>query len=207
MSKFTDLMIDLETLGKRVNAAVVEVGAVFFNPETGELGDRFSEAIDFTDAMRYGKADGDTLKWWFRQSSQAQQNLIRGTKSAEVVWSKFEKFALLHGKDVHPWGNGATFDISKCEWQFGNVLGREAPWKFWLIQDCRTIKRAANGIVNYNDKLEGVAHSALDDAIHQAKYVSAYWQGLRKSKHGPTATVASIKAADDDLDLDITLGD
>ena len=203
MPKFTDLMIDLETLGKRVNAAVVEVGAVFFNPETGELGDRFSEAIDFTDALRYGKADGDTLKWWFKQTSQAQQNLIRGAKSAETVWSKFEKFALLHGKDVHPWGNGATFDISKCEWQFGTVLGREPPWKFWLIQDCRTIKRAANGIVNYNDKLEGVAHSALDDAIHQAKYVSAYWQGLRNRGN----STAASKPADDDLDLDINLDD
>ena len=202
---FTDLMIDLETMGTRANAVVIAVGAVFFNPETGELGDTFDHAIDMADAFRYGRADGDTIKWWLQQSESARKTLIRGRHPAAKVWTEFGKFALRHGKNIKPWGNGASFDISMCDWQFGAVLGEKAPWQFWNVQDCRTIKRLADGIVQYNDKLEGTAHTALDDAIHQAKYVSAYFQGLRKNRHGPNSTVSSIKQDADDFDLELDL--
>lgn len=207
---FTDLMIDLETLGKRSNSAVVAVGAVFFDPNTGELGETFNGAIEISDAMRFGKVDGDTLKWWLTQSDAARKQLVRGRHTAAEVWGDFYKFALKHGNKICPWGNGASFDISMCDWQFGAVLGKNAPWDFWNVQDCRTIKRVANGIVTYSDKLEGTAHTALDDAIHQAKYVTAYWRGLRRIET-LAATVAYIPqpsptSNDDEEDFDLDLG-
>lgn len=203
---FTDIMIDLETLSNKPNGAVVAVGAVFFNPNSGELGEKFEMAIDMADAVRYGQVDGDTLKWWFSQSDGARKAITRGRHTAEQVWSKFYDFVLTHGDKVHPWGNGSSFDITMCQYQFARVLSKGEPWKFWNIQDCRTIKRAADGIVNYTDKLEGVAHSALADAIHQAKYVSAYWQGLRAPLTGRAAAVNKIAdSSADDFDLDLDL--
>jgi hypothetical protein len=35
-------MIDLESMGKKPNAPIVSIGAVFFNPQTGELGQEFT---------------------------------------------------------------------------------------------------------------------------------------------------------------------
>lgn len=50
-----------------------------------------------------------------------------------------------------------------------------------LMIDLETLGTAANApvIASYNNKMQGVAHTALDDAVHQAKLVSAYGHGLR----------------------------
>ena len=178
--KFSSLMIDLETLGTAANAPVVAIGAVFFDPNTGTLGDTFDAAIDVEDAMRYGVMSGSTFKWWLGQSDAARQKVVRGRDKAEYTFDAFWHFVVKNGgENVQPWGNGASFDITILDHAFPRVLNKPAPWKFWNVRDCRTIKELASGIVNYNDKMQGVAHTALDDAIHQAKYVSAYWQGLR----------------------------
>ncbi|MCF4024308.1 RecE family exodeoxyribonuclease, partial [Escherichia coli] len=40
------LMIDLETMGKNPDAPIASIGAVFFDPQTGEQGPEFSKIID-----------------------------------------------------------------------------------------------------------------------------------------------------------------
>ncbi|MFM2590025.1 3'-5' exoribonuclease domain-containing protein [Vibrio sp. TBV020] len=40
-----NLMIDLETMGNSSNAAIVSIGACFFEPSTGEIGEKFSRII------------------------------------------------------------------------------------------------------------------------------------------------------------------
>lgn len=173
------MMVDLETLGTAANAPVIAIGAVFFDPNTGTLGDTFDAAIDVEDAMRYGVMSGSTFKWWLGQSDAARQKVVRGRERAEDVFNRFGSFAMKHGDNVQPWGNGASFDIAILDHAFPRILNKPAPWKFWNVRDCRTIKELASGIVNYNDKMQGVAHTALDDAVNQAKWVSVYWQGLR----------------------------
>mgnify|MGYP003294177973 CR=1 FL=1 len=37
-----NLMIDLETMGKNKDAPIVSIGAVFFTPETGDIGQESS---------------------------------------------------------------------------------------------------------------------------------------------------------------------
>lgn len=83
-------------------------------------------------------------------------------------------------KYLKVWGNGATFD---------NVILRGAyerasqvcPWQFWNDHDVRTIVTLGR-VVGFDPKrdmpFDGVAHNALADARHQAKYVSAIWKKL-----------------------------
>lgn len=195
--KYEHLMIDLETLGTAPNAPVIAIGAIFFDPNTGALGETFDGAIDLADAVRYGRADGNTIKWWMGQSEAARQNVTRGHHNAPQVWEAFHKFCLKHGSNVKPWGNGSSFDISICDYAFGRILEKPAPWKFWNVRDCRTIKELADGVVTFNENLSGVAHTALDDATFQAKWVSAYWQGLKKK---PSSAASDV--TDFDIDLD-----
>jgi len=59
----------------------------------------------------------------------------------------------------------------------------DIPWRFWNVRDCRTIKdlfESKRG--GLNDNFTGVAHNALDDAIHQAKWVTLMWSKLRLGK-------------------------
>ncbi|EID5851670.1 3'-5' exoribonuclease, partial [Escherichia coli] len=39
------LMIDLETMGKNPDAPIISIGAIFFDPQTGEMGPEFSKTI------------------------------------------------------------------------------------------------------------------------------------------------------------------
>ncbi|UUV43184.1 exonuclease [Rhodobacter phage RcCWillis] len=179
--RLNHLMIDLETLGTAANAPVIAIGAVFFDPNTGILGEQFDEAIDVADAMRYGVMSGDTFKWWLGQSDAARQKVIRGRSKSEYAFDAFWHFVAKHGDNVQPWGNGSSFDIAILDYAFPRVLNKPAPWKFWNVRDCRTVKEMATGIVRFDDKMkQGVAHTALDDAMHQAKWVSTCWQGLRQ---------------------------
>lgn len=188
------LMIDLETLGTKVNAPIVAVGACFFDPETGAIGKTFDAAIDVEDALNYGKIEGGTFKWWMQQGEDARMKVVRGRHLALKVMEAFVTFAGTHGDQVQPWGNGASFDISMLDYAIPRITGKPVPWKFWNVRDCRTIKALADGVVNYSGERKGVHHTALDDAIHQAEWVSVYWQGLRG------LTVAAPASSDvDDL--------
>lgn len=177
--KFQHMMVDLETPWHGGECAGHRHWRGLLRPQHRHPWDTFDAAIDVEDAMRYGVMSGSTFKWWLGQSDAARQKVVRGRERAEDVFNSFGSFAMKHGDNVQPWGNGSSFDIAILDHAFPRILNKPAPWKFWNVRDCRTIKELATGIVNYNDKMQGVAHTALDDAIHQAKYVSIYWQGLR----------------------------
>ncbi|MBY7571794.1 exonuclease, partial [Escherichia coli] len=54
------LMIDLETMGKNPDAPIISIGAIFFDPQTGDMGPEFSKTIDLETAG--GVIDRDTIK-------------------------------------------------------------------------------------------------------------------------------------------------
>lgn len=192
------LMIDLETMGTAFNAPVLAIGAVYFDPNTGKLGERFYAAIDIEDACRYGRATGGTIKWWMGQSQAARDAVLAGKMSSEAAFTRFRDFCRKGGADIKPWGNGASFDISILDFAFPKILSEGPPWKFWNVRDCRTIKDLADGVVPFNGERVGTHHQALDDAVHQAEWVSHYWQGLRGAKPEPTS-LSSVGMAQADF--------
>ncbi|HHX8106760.1 TPA: RecE family exodeoxyribonuclease, partial [Escherichia coli] len=60
------LMIDLKTMGKNPDAPIISIGAIFFDPQTGDMGPEFSKTIDLETAG--GVIDRDTIKRWLKQS-------------------------------------------------------------------------------------------------------------------------------------------
>lgn len=185
---FTDVMVDLETLGTGPNAPIVSIGAVYFNPETGELGRTFYRAID---ALRTPDNDAEidmgTVAWWMGQSEDARAVFsdpeALPIRRALIVFNRF----LGEAERPRLWGNGAGFD---------NVILRQAmsrqaitpKWDFPNDRDVRTIVDLGRQILGINPKYDiprvGTAHNALDDAIHQARYVSEIYQALVKATKG-----------------------
>jgi hypothetical protein len=178
-------MIDIETLGKRPNAPILSIGAVKFDPETGKTSGGFYEAIDPADSFKYGVPDGDTFKWWMMQSDAARNAAVSGKCMLPDALKKLAAF-YPNWKEVKVWGNGPSFDMTILEYAYHRALDQEsAPWEFWNIRDCRTI---ANITGEWPPKIggKGVHHNALDDAKHQAAWVSRMWQQLRKTKNQKT---------------------
>ncbi|WP_407903525.1 3'-5' exoribonuclease domain-containing protein [Escherichia coli] len=177
------LMIDLETMGTNTNAPIVVIGAVFFDPQTGEIGPVFYIVISLTDAMNTGAApDGGTIKWWLKQSSEARAAILTDQVKLKDALSRFREFINEYSdeKFVQVWGNGATFDNAILRTSYER-LEIPCPWRYHNDRDVRTIVELGKTI-DFDAKtvipFEGVRHNALDDARHQAKYVSAIWQKL-----------------------------
>lgn len=59
-----DVMIDFETLGNGKNAAVVQVGACYFDRGTGKIGGVFKRNIDARSAIKSGN-DPETYDFYF----------------------------------------------------------------------------------------------------------------------------------------------
>lgn len=176
-----DLMIDLETLATRPDAAIVTIGACLFDITTGEIGKTFYGKVDLADAMRHGKVNGDTLKWWLNQGDEARKELLGGVYTAKVIFNEFEDFITKNANcnRLRAWGNGSVFDITMMEFNFPRITGMEAPWRFWNVRDCRTIKDVGETAgYRFTEERSGTHHAALDDAIYQAKYTSFYWRCL-----------------------------
>ncbi|MCH7127893.1 3'-5' exoribonuclease [Escherichia coli] len=178
------LMIDLETMGNKPNTPVVSIGAIFFEPATGELGPEFYCVINLKSAMAGGAVpDADTIIWWLKQSPEARAAITDDTTvPLSTGLSNLNAFIHSHAapKRLQVWGNGATFD---------NVVIRSSydrdcipcPWMFWNDRDVRTIVELGKAVgINprYDIPFEGDMHNALADARHQAKYISAIWQRL-----------------------------
>ena len=177
------LMIDLETMGTNTNAPIVVIGAVFFDPQTGEIGPVFYIVISLTDAMNTGAVpDGGTIEWWLKQSSEARAAILTDQVKLKDALSRFREFINEYSdeKFVQVWGNGATFDNAILRTSYER-LDIPCPWRYYNDRDVRTIVELGKTI-DFDARtvipFEGVRHNALDDARHQAKYVSAIWQKL-----------------------------
>lgn len=170
-----DVMIDIETLSNRFDAPVISIGAVYFDLESGETKQTFLARIDPNDAMNFGRANGDTLKWWMEQGDEARRNAMSGKMTLTAALKELAPFV---SSDAMVWGNGPSFDMTVLEHAYART-GIAVPWKFWNVQCCRTIKRLAASTGWTQPQRQGVHHDALDDAVYQAQWVSSAWRHLK----------------------------
>lgn len=171
-----DVMIDLETLSTNQDAAILSIGAVRFNPNTGEIADTFHERIDFNSAIVNGHVSMDTLKFWFAADGNAGKLVASGTRMLPEALTEFAEWL---GQGSIVWGNGATFDITILENTYKR-LEMDTPWKFYDVRDCRTVEAMAESICERSEfERSGTHHDALDDAKYQAEYISGMWQKMR----------------------------
>ena len=183
---YTHLMVDMETMGNSPDAPIVSIGAVFFDPSTGNTGAEFYQVVSLESSMSFGmKPDASTIQWWLKQSSEARSAILVDEamgllETLELLADFIAENAANGSHTVQMWGNGCSFD---------NVILRRAyaltdtPFAvpFWNDRDVRTMVELGKSVgINprYDIPFEGDMHNALSDARHQVKYVSAIWQRL-----------------------------
>ncbi|EFJ8790922.1 exonuclease [Escherichia coli] len=183
---YTHLMVDMETMGNSPDAPIVSIGAVFFDPSTGNTGAEFYRVVSLESSMSFGmKPDAPTIQWWLKQSSEARSAILVDEamglrESLELLADFIAENAANGSHTVQLWGNGCSFD---------NVILRrayaltETPFAvpFRNDRDVRTMVELGKSVgINprYDIPFEGDMHNALSDARHQVKYVSAIWQRL-----------------------------
>ncbi|MBV2229748.1 exonuclease, partial [Escherichia coli] len=178
------LMIDLETMGKNPDAPIISIGAIFFDPQTGDMGPEFSKTIDLETAG--GVIDRGTIKRWLKQSREAQSAIMTDEIPLDDALLQLREFIDENSGEffVQVWGNGANFDNTILRRSYERQ-GIPCPWRYYNDRDVRTIVELGKAI-DFDARtaipFEGERHNALDDARYQAKYVSAIWQKLIPSQ-------------------------
>ncbi|EPF7689415.1 3'-5' exoribonuclease domain-containing protein, partial [Escherichia coli] len=178
------LMIDLKTMGKNPDAPIISIGAIFFDPQTGDMGPEFSKTIDLETAG--GVIDRDTIKRWLKQSREAQSAIMTDEIPLDDALLQLREFIDENSGEffVQVWGNGANFDNTILRRSYERQ-GIPCPWRYYNDRDVRTIVELGKAIdfdVRTAIPFEGERHNALDDARYQAKYVSAIWKKLIPSQ-------------------------
>lgn len=163
-----NVMIDLETMGKLPTSAIASIGAVRFDPLGNWIGDQFHIHVSLENCQRHGLTmDASTLVWWLEQDEAARTALRIGQAGAAPLVTALDALSAWLPEGAIVWANGASFDLAILAHAY-HVAGMPQPWAFRNECDLRTLK-----VLHKDRRIErdGIHHTALDDAIHQARLV------------------------------------
>lgn len=171
----SNVMIDIETLGRTAGCIVLSIGACVFDPRGEGHGETFYRNIDVTTSMMAGfHFDESTLKWWQDQNKNAVNELNDEKVSIEDALYDFADW-FKSVKGYQCWCQGSNFDhpILGAAYDKFDITH---PWKFWACRDTRTVYDCC-GITDKDIPREGTYHNAIDDCVHQVKAVQKALRG------------------------------
>jgi len=170
------LMIDLETMSTKPNAAIVAIGAIWFEPSTITLTSRFYNCISLDSNIKAKRAiDGETIYWWLKQNDEARLALVKDPVSLINALMNFNDFIRKQAvENFYIWGNGANFDPVILGSAF-ECMNLQVPWNFRNIRCYRT----AIALLPAREYIKPtVAHNALEDAKAQAIHLMKIYPSL-----------------------------
>lgn len=163
-------MIDIETLGTRTTSQIVQIGACYFDRNTGEIGKEFCMNIA---PSGHFTTDQKTLNWWKEQSQEARDSVFTNQEPMIKVVGELVDFL----KKADCLWSHATFDVPIIMNTLF-VAGLEMPVHYRGMRDIRTLMDIAQ---HRSEKVrEGIHHNGLDDAKFQVGYVVEALNKLKK---------------------------
>lgn len=179
-----NVMLDLETMGNRPNAAIVAIGACYFYPaaqDVAPIAQRFYRKVTLASSVSAGlEMDASTVEWWMQQSDAARQSTFGGDGRVPLgeALLAFNEFVGAHReRPVAVWGNGATFDNVIIR----NAMNRKGIDPCWSFRNDKCYRTVVNLLTE--DKRpasirSGTSHNALDDAVTQAQHLALCYKAL-----------------------------
>lgn len=171
-------MIDIETLGTKPESSIIALGVCVYDG-------RSFETYDYSIKPDYDRASLETLAWWRKQdkgvdfldsleNDYAFETIEQAFREASDTFQWFDKDVV---KSTRFWCRGMHFDFLFLEQQLKKV-----PWKYWQLNDLRTLHKAWGDPAGYSAPVAGVAHRAGDDAFDQNRLLQAIKQDMAQAK-------------------------
>lgn len=166
-----DLMLDIETLGTRPTSVICQLGACYFDRQTGEIREKFLQNIEIGSALMAGLTiDQSTVDWWKEQDEQTWHTGLVD------IWSVLQLFSDFC-KGVKSIWSHATFDVPIVQNAY-QMCSIKLPWHYRAAKDIRTLVDLTNPEFKPDKELK--THNALDDCLYQVKYCVGCFNKLRK---------------------------
>ena len=186
------IMVDIETLSTAVNAAVLSIGAVEFDPRSGKIEREFYHELDLTDQTNR-HIDASTVQWWAKQCLVNVDNIAFLAKNNRekdaVAYVLHELGAFINGgveyamtrvegyEKIAVWACDPDFDIAILD-NLYKEHNLPTPWKYSETKSVRTV-RMLTQIAGMEIPIQEADHNALNDCIRQAKEVSYFIANLQ----------------------------
>lgn len=172
-----DVMIDFETFGNGKDKCLCQVGAVYFDRVTGELGAEFKANIDArTHVAAGGKIDAETFYWWLAQSDSARASVGAPGEHVIDVLNNLNDFL---GRAERIWSH-STFDfVTLMDTLKQFSIKPQFSYKSGL--DLRTLVYLAGTRVSEHVR-DGTHHDGLEDAKFQVKYAVTAMNTIKGNK-------------------------
>lgn len=179
--------LDLETLGLRDGAIIGSVGAVLFSLEVGVI-DTFYRRCDVFDAIDHTPLhmEGDTLKWWMKQSCSARDELFDPLLTREpvdvvlkalcqFVWNARSRMSNgRHGADgwidVMAWSRN-VFDQRIVEHACYVLRMEKPPFRYNRFRNIGDWLNVLDPARQWQPESADPGHHALADALHDVQWL------------------------------------
>jgi 3' exoribonuclease, RNase T-like len=172
--KFTDMMIDIETLAlSNSNSLVLSFAAVKFNlrADGPVFGESITVVLDVAEQLLMGrKVDPLTQKWWSApQQAEARVHWLKGEKRKlhDGLYELCQFYGV--GNETRLWANGAVFDIGNLSSLY-EICSMFMPWPHHAVRDARTLYRTSNVQQRARPQFEappGPQHEPHADCVEQ----------------------------------------
>lgn len=167
-------MVDLETSGlDPTHSAILQIAAVRFNYETGEIGPTYEACLAIPDNRFW---DEGTREWWLNQNQDVLSDILTRAGDPQETFRHFIAWCHETGPAVieqRLWAKPIHF-----EWPFLQSYARQyertMPFHYRNAVDLNSFTRGLTnnpGARSLDKAVEfvGNAHNALDDTLHQVK--------------------------------------
>lgn len=175
------IMIDLETMSVRRDAAIMAIGAIAFDLETGRKGEEFYCKVDLVTCQQADMHfDADTIYWWLQQNERVREEMVRDKKP--IYFSLLNLCAMVKRcqDGVQVWSNGLSFDIAILRNAF-DVHRIPVPWHHTKERDVRTLVSLLPE-VKADMAFRGLKHHPLADCRHQIEYCAEIYHQLKRNR-------------------------
>ena len=156
------IIIDIETLGRRNDAAITQVGIVIADEDFSILDSYLIQVKPDAWNTCDRTFTGETLLWWMQQKntpvSKRATHIVHSYKY--LVDKLYQIFNRYNTEDTIVWTKG-SMDLF-CIKDLCEYLNMEIPWKFWQPRDIRTTKEL---IKDWKVCENNNAHNALGDVL------------------------------------------
>lgn len=186
------VMIDLESLSTRPDAAVIQIAALAFDPLIGASPEVWRPKLYptsfnvFVADFEGRHVDPQTVAWWLQRGEVAcrvGEGMAAGSPLPAALrdfseW--YEGLCQYIGAVEGLWSHGATFDIPILEHAFKDLArqGLRTPWSYKLPRDTRTLYALTPGGMPALDKADPEReHDAAYDCERQ---VAAVVEAVRR---------------------------
>ncbi|MGJ1417195.1 3'-5' exonuclease [Sphingobacterium multivorum] len=174
--RFTDIMIDLETLDTKDSTAILTIAAQAFNIETGEVCPvNFYARLNYERQIQEGRTISvDTALWWGQQSEEAREEAFGGHISLWEALVNLRKYFEKHCyTDRHVWAKAPVFDLATLKHAY-NEKEQEVYWHYSNERDVRTYMWS---VQNLDVQLNWVkTHVSREDVSNQIDAVCQVYQ-------------------------------